>query len=145
MDEIVIEIFCTSMCCSGDHKLVYNDKGLTAFFSVSYKDMKKILNCFIKERTEICNFCKKCIDCQNFLFLYSQFNDFYLKIIDRNHNCAIISFIFCFNELKYLRKKKFMLDRMQIWTEKTNLFLVLFSYFFFKKRKFLLHADGLQW
>ena len=106
MDEIVIEIFCTSMCCSGDHKLVYNDKGLTAFFSVSYKDMKKILNCFIKERTEICNFCKKCIDCQNFLFLYSQFNDFYLKIIDRNHNYAVISFIFCFNELKYLRKKK---------------------------------------
>ena len=53
MDEIVIEIFSTSMCCSGDHKLVYNDKGLTAFFSVSYKDMKKNLNCFIKERKEI--------------------------------------------------------------------------------------------
>ena len=107
MDEIVIEIFCTSMCCSGDHKLVYNYKGLTAFFSVLNKDMKKNLNCFIKENTEIFNFCKKCINCQNFLFLYSQFNDFYLKIIDRNHNYAVISFIFCFNELKYLRKKNF--------------------------------------
>ena len=134
MDEIVCildEIFCTSMCCSGKHKLVYNDKGLTAFSSVSYKDMKKILNCFIKERTEICNFCKKCIDCQNFLFLYSQFNDFYLKIIDRNQNYAVIFFIFGFNELKYLRKKIYTLGRMQILTEKANLFLVLFSYFFF--------------
>ena len=50
MYEIVIEIFSTSMCCSGDHKLVYNDKGLAAFFIVSYKDMKKILNCLIKEQ-----------------------------------------------------------------------------------------------
>ena len=42
MDEIIIEKFCTSMCCSGDHKLVYNEKGLKSFFSVLYKDMKKL-------------------------------------------------------------------------------------------------------
>ena len=79
MDEIIIEKFCTSMCCSGNHKLVYNDKGLRSFFTVSYKDMKKIITCFLNERIEICNFCKKCIDYQNFLFLYSQLNDYYLK------------------------------------------------------------------
>ena len=105
MDEFVIENFCTSMCCSGDHKLVYNDSSLVSFFTVSYKDMKKIITCFLNERTELCNFCKKCIDCKNFLFLYSQFNDSYLKILDRNRNYAVISFMFYFNELKYLRKK----------------------------------------
>ena len=42
MDEIIIEKFCTSMCCSGDRKRVYNEKGLKSFFSVSYKDMKKL-------------------------------------------------------------------------------------------------------
>ena len=59
MDEIVIENFCTSVCCSGDHKLVYNGSGLVSFFTVSYKDMKKIIMRFLNERTEICNFCKK--------------------------------------------------------------------------------------
>ena len=92
-------------CCSGDHKLVYNDSSFVSFFTVSYKDMKKIITCFLNERTELCNFCKKCIDCKNFLFLYSQFNDSYLKILDRNRNYAVISFMFYFNELKYLRKK----------------------------------------
>ena len=79
MDEIIIDKFCTSMCCSGDHKLVSNDKGLLSFFTVSYKDMKKTITCFLNERIEICNIYKKCIDCQNILFLYSQFNDYYLK------------------------------------------------------------------
>ena len=112
MDEIVIENFCTSMCCSGDHKLVYNDSSLVSFFTVSYKDMKKIITCFLNERTELCNFCKKCIDCKNFLFLYSQFNDSYLKNLDRNHNYVFISFMFYFNELKYLRKKIDVLDHL---------------------------------
>ena len=105
MDEIVIENFCTSMCCSSDHKLVYNDSSLVSFFTVSYKDMKKIITCFLNERTELSNFCKKCIDCKNILFLYSQFKDYYFKILDRNRNYAVISFMFYFNELKYVRKK----------------------------------------
>ena len=105
MDEIVIENFCTSMCCSGDYKLVYNDSGLVLFFTVLYKDMKKIITCFLNERTEICKFCKKCIDCKNFLFLYSQFKDYYFKILDRKCNYAVITFMFYFNELKYVRKK----------------------------------------
>ena len=102
MDEIVVENFCTLMCCSGNHKLVYNDSGLVSFFTVSYKDMKKIITCFINERTELC---KKCIDCKNVLFLYGQFNDYYLKILDINCNYGVISFIFYFNELKYIRTK----------------------------------------
>ena len=105
MDEIIIENFCTSMCCSGDHKLVYNDRGLASFFTASYKDMKKIITCFLNERTEICNFCKKCNDCKNFLFLYEQFEDYYFRILDKKRNYAVISFIFYFKQLKYLRKK----------------------------------------
>ena len=93
------------MCCIGDHRLVYNEKGLKSFFSVPYKNMKKIITFFLNATTEICNFCRKCIDCKNFLFLYSQFNDCYLKNIDRNGNYVVISFVFYFNELKYLRKK----------------------------------------
>ena len=62
-----------------NHKLVSNDKGLLSFFTVSYKDMKKTITCFLNERIEICNIYKKCIDCQNILFLYSQFNDYYLN------------------------------------------------------------------
>ena len=131
MDEIVIENLYKSMCCSGDHKLVYNDSSLVSFFTVSYKDMKKVITCFLNERTELCNFCKKCTDCKNFLFLYSQFNVSYLEILDRNHNYAVISFMFYFNELKYLRKKIYVLDRLSTWTGKTNLFLVIFSLVYF--------------
>ena len=105
MDEINIEKVCTSMCCSSDHKLVYNDRGLASFFTVSYKDMEKFITCFLNERKEICNFCKKCIDCKNFLFLYEQFEDYYIRILDRTRNFAVISFTFYFNQLKYLRRK----------------------------------------
>ena len=50
-------------------------------------------------------FAKKCIDCKNFLFLCSQFKDYYFKMLDRKRNYVVITFMFYFNELKHVRKK----------------------------------------
>ena len=65
---VEIEKFCTSMCCSGDHRLIYKEHSLSAHFNVSYFDMKKILKCYNIERIQICNLCKKCSSCKDFVF-----------------------------------------------------------------------------
>ena len=58
--------------------------------------MKKIITCFLNERTEICIFCKKCNACKNFLFLYEQFEDYYFRILDKKHNYAIMQLFLLF-------------------------------------------------
>lgn len=100
-----MEKFCTSMCCSGDRSLILCDENQYHHFMVAYFDMKKELNCFNNERLAICNLCRLCSDCKDFIFLVEQFNSYKDRHLNKDRNDVIISFNFKFNELKYLRKK----------------------------------------
>lgn len=55
---------CSSICCTNNHNirlnsaLLYrNDKDM------NYTEFQNVFECYLEERKENCNFCKKCFDC----------------------------------------------------------------------------------
>ena len=57
--------FCTAIGCKGNHS--HEKITFSGDYKYHIKEFYEITCCYVKERMDICSFCKKCVDCRKVL------------------------------------------------------------------------------
>ena len=62
MDIFLAHSFCTGIGCKGNHS--HEKINFSGDYKYRIEEFCEITCCYVKERMDICSFCKKCVDCR---------------------------------------------------------------------------------